>query len=201
MNPILRRERPDRQPITIAITPDLLEQLHSGTHFLAASPSTLEMSAGSSAARRTKWGQIKPSQRGQPRPSFPAQRITQLRDEKEQIETALRELQPSVPADHTSLTASLERLPDLSRQLRDATPEVKRALFDAFELRIVYDKTQRRVQISATVTEAVAQTLQNAKDLPTEALAVPQRVIAGERFVLTGNPSVLVERVVPWPCG
>jgi site-specific DNA recombinase len=115
-------------------------------------------------------------------PELVAQRITQLRDEKEQIETALRELQSAIPADHTGLTASLERLPDLSRQLRDATPEVKRALFDAFELRIIYDKTQNRIQISATITETVADMLQNAKDLPTEALAVPQRDIAGAGF-------------------
>lgn len=36
-------------------------------------------------------------------------------------------------------------------------------LFKSFDLHIVYDKTQRRVQISATITEAVAQALQNAK--------------------------------------
>jgi site-specific DNA recombinase len=115
-------------------------------------------------------------------PELVAERIARLREEKEQIETTLRDLQPQVPADHTGLTASLERLPDLSKQLRAAPHEIKRALFDAFELRIVYDKTQNRVQISATITEAVADTLQNAEDLPMEVLQVPQKDIAGAGF-------------------
>lgn len=110
-------------------------------------------------------------------PELVAQRITQLRADKEQIETALREHQAKDPTDHTDLSAALERLPDLSEQLRNATPEAKRALFESFDLRIVYDKTQRRVQISATITEAIAQTLQNAKDLPKEALGVAQKDI------------------------
>ena len=125
--------------------------------------------------------QIEAIEKGIP-PELVGPRITQLRAEKEQIETALHELQPQAAADHADLTASLERLPDLTQQLRDATPEVKRALFDAFELRIVYDKTQNRVQISATITEAVAETLQNAKDLPKEAFTVPQKDIAGAGF-------------------
>jgi site-specific DNA recombinase len=115
-------------------------------------------------------------------PELVAQRIAELREEKEQIETTLRGLQPQVPADHTGLNASLERLPDLSKQLRTAPHEIKRALFDAFELRIVYDKTQNRVQISATITETVADTLQNAEDLPTEVSEVPQTDIAGAGF-------------------
>jgi hypothetical protein len=115
-------------------------------------------------------------------PELVAQRITTLRSEKEQGEAALRELEPEAPSDHEALAATLERLPDLSEQLRRATPEIKRALFDAFELIVVYDKTRRRVQISATITEAVAQTLQNAEDLPTEALNVPQTDISGEGF-------------------
>jgi site-specific DNA recombinase len=115
-------------------------------------------------------------------PELVAQRITQLRADKEQIETALREQQAQAPTDHASLSAALEQLPDLSEQLRNATPEAKRALFDSFELRIVYDKIQNRVQISAAITEAVAEALQNAKDLPTEILGVAQKDIAGAGF-------------------
>jgi len=32
MNPMALRQRPDRQPLAIAVTPDLLELLHSGSH-------------------------------------------------------------------------------------------------------------------------------------------------------------------------
>jgi hypothetical protein len=120
-------------------------------------------------------------------PELVAQRTSQLRADKEQIETALREHQGQAPTDHADLSAALERLPDLSEQLRNATAEAKRALFDSFELRIVYDKTQRRVQISATITEAVAEALQNAKDLPEEALSVAQKDIAGACSAARGD--------------
>jgi site-specific DNA recombinase len=98
-------------------------------------------------------------------PELVAERIAELRADKEQAEAALRELAPEVPASHADLSAALEQLPDLSEQLRDATPEVQRAIFDAFDLRIEYDKTQQRVQISATVTEAVAEAFRGATDI------------------------------------
>lgn len=53
----------------------------------------------------------------------------------------------------------MERLPDLSEQLRSATPEVQRQIFDAFSLRGQCDRTQEVVRVSATVTEQVARAL------------------------------------------
>jgi hypothetical protein len=50
-------------------------------------------------------------------------------------------------------------VPDLSERLRDADDATKRALFDAFDLRVVYDNTGDRLSISATLTEAVASML------------------------------------------
>jgi hypothetical protein len=52
-------------------------------------------------------------------------------------------------------------VPDLSERLRDADDATKRALFDAFDLRVVYDKASDRLSISATLTEAVAAMLRN----------------------------------------
>ena len=69
MHAMLRRQRPDRQPVPIPIPSDLLEQLHSGLHSWPP-PIPRSMSAGSSASARTKWGQLRPSQWGQFRPSF-----------------------------------------------------------------------------------------------------------------------------------
>ena len=46
--------------------------------------------------------------------------------------------------------------------------KIKRALFDAFELRITYDKPNNRVQISATITEELADTLGSTTDLAHE---------------------------------
>ena len=62
-------KRTQRQLLTLAITTDLLELFHSGSHFLPA-PDPRSMSTGASADHRTRWGQFKPSQWGQIRPSF-----------------------------------------------------------------------------------------------------------------------------------
>jgi hypothetical protein len=56
-------------------------------------------------------------------------------------------------------------------------------VFEAFCLHTLYDKMNRRIEISATITEAIAQALENAKDLPEEVSSVPQRDIAGARYV------------------
>jgi hypothetical protein len=45
---------------------------------------------------------------------------------------------------------------DLTESLRQASPEVQRQVFEAFELEILHDKAERRIEISATVSEAVA---------------------------------------------
>jgi len=42
-------------------------------------------------------------------------------------------------------------------------------------LRVTYDKQRRRIEISATISDAVAQTLHNAEDLPQEVTDVTRR--------------------------
>jgi hypothetical protein len=81
-----------------------------------------------------------------------------------------------------SVSMSLSRIPDLSEALRDAPTALKRQVFEAFCLRVVYAKLERRIEISATVSEAVAEAFENAKDLPQEAHRVAQRDIAGAGF-------------------
>ena len=56
-------------------------------------------------------------------------------------------------------------------------------LVEAFGLNVVYDKLARRIEISATVSEAVAEAFHNAEDLPEEVHRVAQRDIAGARYV------------------
>ena len=41
--------------------------------------------------------------------------------------------------------------------------ELKRQVFEAFCLEVRYDKVERRIEISATVAEAVAKAFENAK--------------------------------------
>jgi hypothetical protein len=54
--------------------------------------------------------------------------------------------------------------------LQQAPPAIKRQVFDAFGLLITYDKLGRRIEISAIISEATADALENAKNLPEEAL-------------------------------
>ena len=62
-------KRPDRQPLAIAVTPDLFELLHSGSHSFEP-PVRAPSSANRQAAIGRRWDQFKPSQWGQFRTSF-----------------------------------------------------------------------------------------------------------------------------------
>jgi hypothetical protein len=84
---------------------------------------------------------------------------SRLKAEKATAEAALGDLPTAAPSG-PDLGAALARLPDLSEALRDADAATKRQVFDAFDLRCVYDKLDGRVEISATITEAVADLLQ-----------------------------------------
>jgi hypothetical protein len=52
-------------------------------------------------------------------------------------------------------------VPDLAEPLRGADNATKRALFNAFDLRVVYDKAGDRLSISATLSETVAAMLRS----------------------------------------
>jgi hypothetical protein len=67
-------------------------------------------------------------------------------------------------------SSSLERLPNLSERLREASRGTRRAVFDAFELRIVYDKLQNRIEISATIAENLTKTFKTSLGRPSESL-------------------------------
>jgi hypothetical protein len=56
-----------------------------------------------------------------------------------------------------------------------------------------YDKVEGRVEISATVSQAVADAFQNAKALQMEGSQVVARDIAGARYVSRSYPRI-VER-------
>ncbi len=85
-------------------------------------------------------------------------------------------------------------MPDLSKVLAEAPPEVQRQVFEAFELQIAYDKVGGRVELSATVSEAVADAFENTKALRKEGSVVVVRDIAGARFVSRDHPRI-VERM------
>ena len=107
-----------------------------------------------------------------------------MQKEKEEAEIDLRGLSPTAADSdaHEDPAALLARIPDLSQALRQAPPQLKRQVFEAFGLRVAYDKLERRIEISATISEAVAEALHNAEDLPQEVSRVSQRDIAGAGF-------------------
>ena len=117
-------------------------------------------------------------------PELVSERIKELRAGKEALEEALSEIGGErEEAEADELTGQLARLPDLTESLRQATPEVQRQVFEAFELEILYDKAGRTIEISATVSEAVADAFEKQKALPEEGSLVVVRDIAGARFV------------------
>ena len=59
---------------------------------------------------------------------------------------------------------------------------IKRQVFASFDLQIGYDKAQRRVELTATVSEAVADAFENADALLAEGSSVVVRDIAGAGF-------------------
>jgi hypothetical protein len=64
-------------------------------------------------------------------------------------------------------------------------------LTEALDLEIAYDKAQRRVELSATVSEAVADAFENAEALLAEGSDVVVRDIAGARFVSRYHPRIV----------
>jgi site-specific DNA recombinase len=91
-------------------------------------------------------------------------RIDQLEADRGHSLASLAAL-PTSDDRYGEVGAALHRLPDLSDALRDAPPETKRLFFDAFDLRVIFDKAEGRLQISATITEALADLLQEPRDL------------------------------------
>ena len=66
-------------------------------------------------------------------------------------------------AEAEELSEQLQRVPDLTKALREASPKVQRQVFQAFELQILCDKAERRIEVSATVSEAVADAFEEKK--------------------------------------
>lgn len=119
-------------------------------------------------------------------PEVVTDRIAELKADKATYEAALAEIpveQEDAEADQ--LTQRLARIPDLGQQLRDAPREIQRQTFEAFDLKIAFDKAAGRIEVSATVTEAVANAFENTKALQAEGFQVTFSEIAGAGFEQT----------------
>ncbi|HXV05730.1 MAG TPA: recombinase family protein [Solirubrobacterales bacterium] len=116
-------------------------------------------------------------------PELVTQRIAELRVDKEALAEALLEVGAGrEEGEDEELALQLARVPDLTRSLAQASPEVQRQVFQAFDLQIAYDKVGRRIEISATVSQAIADAFENTKALQMEGSQVVPRDIAGAGF-------------------
>jgi hypothetical protein len=116
-------------------------------------------------------------------PELVSERIGELRAQKEALEDALSEIGADrAEAENEELAKRLESVPELSESLRTASPQIKRQVFEAFDLQIAVDKTEGRVEISATISEDVARALNSEDPLARGGLSVVPRDIAGAGF-------------------
>jgi hypothetical protein len=123
-------------------------------------------------------------------PEIVGARIKELRADRDAAQTDLDALGgDEVSDDQADIAARLARLPDLGHQLRNAPKEIQRQTFEAFGLKIAYNKAEGSIEISASITEAVASAFENTKGLRAEAfqavdgdLLVTASDIAGAGF-------------------
>lgn len=96
-----------------------------------------------------------------------SERIKELQETRDTLDTTLRDPGESTgDREVEELIRRLETLPDLTKSLRNATREVKRQVYQAFDLQTTFDKREGRVEISATVAEEVAKALKDSEELP-----------------------------------
>ena len=116
-------------------------------------------------------------------PEVVSERIAELKETKETLQAALAELGAErQEEENAELLERLESLPDLTESLRTAPPEVRRQVFEAFDLKIAFDNRNGHVEISAAVTEEVAKALSDSDGLLEEGALVTLRDIAGAGF-------------------
>ena len=125
-------------------------------------------------------------------PELVSERISELRGDRETLAEALDEVAADrEEAEDEELAAQLGRVPDLSKALAQAPPKIQRQVFEAFDLQITYDKVEGRVEMSATVSGAMAEAFENVKALQMEGSLVVARDIAGTRYVPRSYPRIV----------
>jgi site-specific DNA recombinase len=117
-------------------------------------------------------------------PVVVGERIRSLKGEREEAQAVLQQLdqagRDSTAVDADDAHTVLASLPDLAAELADADPELQRAVFEAFRLRVEIDRNGGRVHLRALVSSAFdsAQDLVDIGGAGTSALsakAIPLR--------------------------
>jgi len=115
-------------------------------------------------------------------PVLVGERIRSLKGERQQSETALAQLdllqRERIGLDLDEACAVLDSLPDLSKPLAKADPELRRSVYEAFQFGIELDRNKPEIRLKALVSSAFSTT----SDLDDLAGMVANGVIAGAGF-------------------
>ena len=107
------------------------------------------------------------------------ERIRALKSEQQQSETSLAQLdllqRERIGLDLDEACAVLDSLPDLSKPLAKADPELRRSVYEAFQFGIELDRNKPEIRLKALVSSAFSTT----SDLDDLAGTVANGVIAG----------------------
>ena len=98
-------------------------------------------------------------------PALVGERIRELKAERQEVEAAIAQLdheqRNGEGFDVEEAAAVLDSLPDLSKPLAEADPELRRSVFEAFRLRVEIDRNAGLIRLKALVSSAFGE----AKDL------------------------------------
>jgi site-specific DNA recombinase len=101
-------------------------------------------------------------------PAVVGKRIRALKAEREEAEVVLAQLEDSrrdsTAIDPADTLAVLDALPDLGKSLIAADPDIRRAVFDAFRLRVEIDRNSGQIRLKALVSSAFGEAT-NLSDL------------------------------------
>jgi site-specific DNA recombinase len=115
-------------------------------------------------------------------PLLVGERVRALKDERQQAETALAQLdlqqRERIGIDLDGASAVLDALPDLSKDLATADPELRRRVYEAFRFSIELDRNKPEVRLKALVSSAFS----SASDLDFFTGEVTNEAIAGAGF-------------------
>jgi site-specific DNA recombinase len=115
-------------------------------------------------------------------PVLVGERIRALKDERQQTEMALTQLdyqqRERIGIDLNQACALLDGIPDLSKSLAKADPELRRRVYEAFQFSIELDRNQPQVRLKALVSSAFS----SATDLNFFTPEVANGSIAGAGF-------------------
>ena len=101
-------------------------------------------------------------------PAVVGKRIRTLKTEREEAEVVLAQLEgsrrDSTAIDPADTLAVLDALPNLGKSLIAADPDIRRAVFDAFRLRVEIDRNSGQIRLKALVSSAFGEAT-NLSDL------------------------------------